>query len=136
MSRPRFPNVIAALGNDAARLPHDLAPKLEDALSAVRANQPRDMAALPSGLRCTCEAEISNEPSWLERPLPPSRCTAQARADRAASGLTTLLEILHAAERARMTADSDAQIGDGLHRGLLQACCELAVYVDVQLRAA
>ncbi|HED4876840.1 TPA: hypothetical protein R4K21_002653 [Stenotrophomonas maltophilia] len=136
MSRTRFPNVIAALGDDAARLPHDLAPKLEDALSAVRANQPRDVAALPSGLRCTCEAEISNEPSWLERPLPPSRCTALARADRAASGLTTLLEILHAAERARMTADSDAQIGDGLHRGLLQACCELAVYVDVQLRAA
>lgn len=136
MTRPRFPNVIAALGDDAARLPHDLAPKLEDALTAVRANQPRDVAALLSGLRCTCEAKISNEPSWLERPLPPSPCTALARADRAASGLTTLLEILHAAERARVAADSAAQIGEGLHHGLLQACCELAVYVDVQLRAA
>jgi len=59
-----------------------------------------------------------------------------ARADRAAAGLTTLLEIFHAAERVRVDGEDRQQIGDGTREGLLLACRGLAEYVELQLHAA
>ena len=58
-----------------------------------------------------------------------------ARIDRADVGLSFLLELLHATERARVDGDIDQHMDDGAREGLLLACRGLAEYVDLQLHA-
>jgi len=60
---------------------------------------------------------------------------ALARIDRADVGLSFLLELLHATERARVDGDIDQHMDDGAREGLLLACRGLAEYVDLQLHA-
>ncbi|WP_238380074.1 hypothetical protein [Stenotrophomonas maltophilia] len=48
MYKPLYPHVVTTLGEAAARLPHDLAPILEQALAAV--NDARSLATV------TCES--------------------------------------------------------------------------------
>ncbi|HAL22123.1 MAG TPA: hypothetical protein DCP40_05270 [Stenotrophomonas sp.] len=67
---------------------------------------------------------------WPETGLPPGRQQALARTERAAVGLLTVAEILHAAERCRLTGTPaqhlDAGVVDGLFlalRGLAEKVC-------------
>lgn len=73
---------------------------------------------------------------WPETDLPPGRDQAMARAERAAVGMLTVAEMLHAAERCRSMATPDRHLDEGVVDGLLFACRGLAELVCRDIRPA
>lgn len=73
---------------------------------------------------------------WPETDLPPDRDQAMARAERAAVGMLTVAEMLHAAERCRSMATSDRHLDEGVIDGLFFACRGLAELVCRDIRPA
>ncbi|WP_322547141.1 hypothetical protein [Stenotrophomonas geniculata] len=71
---------------------------------------------------------------WPEIDLPPGREQAMAHAERAAIGMLTVAEMLHAAERCRSRATPDRHLDEGLIDGLFFACRGPAerVYRDIR----
>ncbi|WP_447906243.1 hypothetical protein [Stenotrophomonas sepilia] len=61
---------------------------------------------------------------------------ALARINRAAAGLTLLLEMLHASKRLRVDGEEVRNVGDDVHEVLLLACRGLSDYMGLQLPAA
>lgn len=74
--------------------------------------------------------------SWPETDLPPGREQAMAHAERAAVGMLTVAEMLHAAERCRSMATPDRHLDEGLIDGLFFACRGLAELVCRDIRPA
>lgn len=66
---------------------------------------------------------------WPETTLPPGREQAMARVERAAVGMLTVAEMLHAAERCRLMATPDRHLDEGVVDGLFMACRGLAELV-------
>lgn len=134
MSAPDYPYLTATLGDAAERLPPELAQPLEAAFAAT-VDVP-DPITLQGCLQRIRNGDGADGQPWHGPTLTPGQGMAMARADRAAAGLTTLLEIFHAAERVRVDGDDGQQIGDGTREGLLLACRGLAEYVELQLQSA
>ncbi|MDN8660836.1 hypothetical protein [Stenotrophomonas indicatrix] len=134
MSAPDYPYLTATLGDAAERLPPELAQPLEAAFAA--AVDVPDPITLQGCLQRIRNGDGADGQPWRGPTLAPGQGMAMARADRAAAGLTTLLEIFHAAERVRVDGGDEQQIGDGTREGLLLACRGLAEYVELQLHAA
>ncbi|CAM4265286.1 hypothetical protein CR156_21200 [Stenotrophomonas lactitubi] len=134
MSAPDYPYLTATLGDAAERLPPELAQPLEAAFAS--AVDVPDSITLQGCLQRIRSGDGADGQPWRGPTLTPSQGMAMARADRAATGLTTLLEIFHAAERVRVDGGDEQQIGDGTREGLLLACRGLAEYVELQLHAA
>ena len=134
MSAPDYPYLTATLGDAAERLPPELAQPLEAAFAAaVDVPYPITLQGCLQRIR---SGDGADGQPWRGPALTPGQGMAMARADRAAAGLTTLLEMFHAAERVRVDGDDGQQIGDGTREGLLLACRGLADYVELQLHAA
>nr|WP_312392968.1 hypothetical protein [Stenotrophomonas geniculata] len=73
---------------------------------------------------------------WPETDLPPGREQAMAHAERAAVGMLTVAEMLHAAERCRSMATPDRHLDEGLIDGLFFACRGPAELVCRDIRPA
>ncbi|KAF1013519.1 MAG: hypothetical protein GAK31_03669 [Stenotrophomonas maltophilia] len=134
MPTPTYPLLADTLGDATARLPADLAAPLEAALSAAANSQ--ETMTLQHCLRHIHAGEAADGQPWPRPTLTSGQAQALARADRAAAGLATLLDILHASERVRVDGSQAQQLGDGVHEGLLLACRGLAHYLGEQLQAA
>ncbi|AWH19989.1 hypothetical protein [Stenotrophomonas sp. ZAC14D2_NAIMI4_6] len=134
MTRPPHPFLTATLGDAAAQLPPELARPLEAAFAA--ANEVPDPLTLPACLQRLRAGEAADGQPWRRPVCSPAQGQALARADRANTGLTTVLELLHAAERVRVDGATKDDIGDATREGLLLACRGLAEYVGQQLQAA
>ncbi|HDS1217658.1 hypothetical protein ABE583_15560 [Stenotrophomonas sp. TWI143] len=134
MTAPRYPYLLATLGDAAEHLPRELAEPLEAALSAaVDLPEPITLVGCLQRIR---SGDAADGQPW-KGPVPsPGQGVTRARTDRAAAGLVTLLEVFHAAERVRVDGAEKDDIGDGAREGLLLACRGLAEYVELQLHAA
>lgn len=136
MTLSPYPYLFATLGDAAHQLPADIARALETTLTAHQAANTEDGITLLGALRRIRQVDAADGQAWQGRQHTPAQCMALARIDRANSGLTFLLELLHAAERVRVDGDEAQQLGDDAREGLLLACRGLSEYVDVQLRVA
>ncbi|HEL5400730.1 hypothetical protein [Stenotrophomonas maltophilia] len=134
MTTPAYPFLHATLGDACATLPEALATRIEEALSVAGEEPTPPALSFLAELRRIRAVDAANGQPWPETELPPGRRMALARADRAASGLTLLLECLHAVERTRQGGGPDQQLGDNVVDGLLLACRGLSEHVEAQLR--
>lgn len=71
---------------------------------------------------------------WPETTLSPGRERAMARVERAAVGMLTVAEMLHAAERCRLMATPDRHLDEGVVDGLFMACRGLAELICREVR--
>ncbi|WP_447934058.1 hypothetical protein [Stenotrophomonas lactitubi] len=133
MTASQYPYLFATLGEAANQLPEAVARALETTLTATQVNAPSSTTLLGC-LQRIREVEAADGQPWPTKGHTPGQRMAMARIDRANSGLTLLLEILHATERVRVDGDADQQIGEDVREGLLLACRGLAEYMEVQVR--
>lgn len=134
MSTLPYPYLTSTLGEATDRLPPELAEPLE-AVLAVAMNAPGAIT-LQGCLQRIRAGDAADGQPWPRPTLTTGQALTLARADRAAAGLSTLLEILHASERLRVDGEPAQHVGDGTREGLLLACRGLAEYVELQLHAA
>ncbi len=80
------------------------------------------------------DGEGSDGMVWPEENLSDGRRQSLARIDRAAVGMLTAVEMLHAASRCESVATSDRHLDDGVVEGLFFACRELAELVCREVR--
>jgi hypothetical protein len=73
---------------------------------------------------------------WPEADVSPGRGVALSRVERAAIGMLTVAEMLHAADRCREMATPDRHLDSGVVEGLFFACRELAEPVCREVRPA
>lgn len=71
---------------------------------------------------------------WPDTSLPAGRRMALSRVERAAVGMLTVLELLHAADRCRSMATPNRHLDDGVVEGLFFACRGLAELVCRDVR--
>ncbi|WP_251472567.1 hypothetical protein [Stenotrophomonas lactitubi] len=133
MTASQYPYLFATLGEAASQLPEAIARALETTLTATQVNAPSSTTLLGC-LQRIRKVEAADGQPWPTKGHTPGQRMAMARIDRANSGLTLLLEILHATERVRVDGDADQQVGEDVREGLLLACRGLAEYMDVQVR--
>ncbi|MNS98434.1 hypothetical protein D3C72_1328010 [compost metagenome] len=133
MTASQYPYLFATLGEAANQLPEAVARALETTLTATQVNAPSSTTLLGC-LQRIRKVEAADGQPWPTKGHTPGQRMAMARIDRANSGPTLLLEILHATERVRVDGDADQQIGEDVREGLLLACRGLAEYMEVQVR--
>lgn len=133
MTASQYPYLFATLGEAANQLPEAVARALETTLTATQVNAPSSTTLLGC-LQRIRKVEAADGQPWPTKGHTPGQSMAMARIDRANSGLTLLLEVLHATERVRVDGDADQQIGEDVREGLLLACRGLAEYMEVQVR--
>ncbi|MCF5089079.1 hypothetical protein B9Y66_12160 [Stenotrophomonas maltophilia] len=133
MTASQYPYLFATLGEAANQLPEAVARALETTLTATQVNAPSSTTLLGC-LQRIRKVDAADGQPWPTKGHTPGQRMAMARIDRANSGLTLLLEILHATERVRVDGDADQQIGEDVREGLLLACRGLAEYMEVQVR--
>lgn len=80
------------------------------------------------------DGEGSDGMLWPEESLSEGRRQSLARIDRAAVGMLTAVEILHAASRCESVATPDRHLDEGVVEGLFFACRELAELVCREVR--
>ncbi|AWH54765.1 hypothetical protein C1924_17050 [Stenotrophomonas sp. ESTM1D_MKCIP4_1] len=136
MTASRYPHLFATLGEAANELPDDIAQALETTLTATQDTPSPGAITLLGCLQRIRQGDAADGQPWPRKGHTPGQCLALARANRANVGLTFLLELLHAAERARVEGDESQHIGNGARDELLLACRGLSEYVDLQLHAA
>lgn len=136
MTASHCPLLFATLGDAAASIPDALARTLETTLSATQAANTGEGPSLLDCLRRIRHGEGADGQPWRSERHSPGQCMALARVDRAAAGLTLLLEMLHASERLRVDGEEAQNVGDDVREGLLLACRGLSEYVGMQLPAA
>ncbi len=71
---------------------------------------------------------------WPDAGLPTGRGVALSRVERAAVGMLTVVEMLHAADRCRSMATPDRYLDGGVVEGLFFACRGLAELVCRDIR--
>ena len=135
-SPSRYPHLFATLGEAANELPDEIARALETTLTATQASPSTRAITLLGCLQRIRQGDAADGQPWPRKGQSPEQGRALARANRANVGLTFLLELLHATERARIDGDESQHIGDGARDELLLACRGLSEYVDLQLHAA
>ena len=133
MSTTRYPYLFATLGEAANTLPDELAQPLETTLAA---QQSAEGITLLGSLQRIRQVEGADGQPLRRKGRNTAQCMALARINRANAGLTVLLELLHASERAREDGDEAQQIGNDVREGLLLACRGLSEYVDEQVQVA
>ena len=133
MSQSRHPYLTATLGDAVERLPPELAQPLEAAFAA--ANEAPCPITLRSCLQQIAAGDTADGQPWHGPSRTPGEAVANARRDRAATGLVSLLELYHSTERVRVDGEEKDDIGDGSREGLMLACRGLAEYVALQSRA-
>ncbi|OBU60468.1 hypothetical protein [Stenotrophomonas maltophilia] len=72
---------------------------------------------------------------WPEADVSPGRGVSLSRVERAAIGMLTVAEMLHAADRCREMATPDRHLDAGVVEGLFFACRSLAELVCRDVRA-
>jgi hypothetical protein len=82
------------------------------------------------------DGEGSDGMRWPEESLSEGRRQSLARIDRAAVGMLTAMEMLHAASRCASVAAPDRHLDEGVVEGLFFACRELAELVCREVRPA
>ncbi|AWH25144.1 hypothetical protein [Stenotrophomonas sp. YAU14D1_LEIMI4_1] len=97
-------------------------------------NPSPDLSTLLGCLDRIRAGEGADGQPWPETHLPLGRRMALARIDRAAAGLLTVAEVLHAAERCRAVATPDRHLSEGVVDGLFLACRSLAELVCQDIR--
>lgn len=136
MTATHYPYLFATLGTAANQLPDAIARALETTLTATQCADAQGGITLLGCLQRIREGEGADGQPWSDKGHTQGQRAALARIDRANTGLTFLLELLHASERVRVDGDAAQSLGDDAREGLLLACRGLAEYVDVQLRVA
>lgn len=128
------PHLHDILGEAITSLPMQIATRIETALTIAHEDTTPANLGLLAELQRIRSVECTDGQPWPEDGLPPGRRMALARADRSTTGLLTLLEVLHAGERARVSGALQQPLGEGVMDGLLLACRGLAEHVEAQLR--
>ncbi|WP_416056238.1 hypothetical protein [Stenotrophomonas maltophilia] len=134
MTHPDYPHLHDAVGDALAVLPAHVAASLEGTLRAAHEHPTPGRVTLLGELKRIRSETTGGEQPWADADLPPARRAALARADRASTGLLTVLDALHAAEHARASGELDPAVGDGVVNGLLMASRALAAHVNTQLQ--
>lgn len=116
----RFPRLHALIGDIASDVPRDLAREIECALKEqLPPAQPMFFTFLDAIRRGDGE---DGQPCTTQR----LNAHTLASLGRSLSALTAVLDLLHAAERARVDGNTDEQIGDFHRNGLLLAARQIA----------
>ena len=97
MSTTRYPYLFAMLGEAANALPDEIAQPLETTLAAQQSD---GGITLLGSLQRIRQVDAADGHPLQRKGRSPGQCMALARINRANAGLTVLLELLHASERA------------------------------------
>ena len=97
-------------------------------------NPGTDLSTFLGCLKRIRDGEGADGMLWPDSDLPLGRQMALARVERAAIGLMTVTEMLHAAERCRLVATPDRHLDEGVVEGLFFACRGLADLVARDVR--
>ncbi|AWH52734.1 hypothetical protein C1924_05875 [Stenotrophomonas sp. ESTM1D_MKCIP4_1] len=97
-------------------------------------NPSPDLSTFQGCLRRVRDGEGSDGMLWEEESLSEGRRQSLARIDRAAVGILTAVEMLHAARRCESMATPDRHLDEGVVEGLFFACRELAELVCREVR--
>ncbi|HDS0947870.1 TPA: hypothetical protein QDZ34_002591 [Stenotrophomonas maltophilia] len=134
MTHPDYPHLHDAVGDALAELPAHVAASLEATLRAAHEHPMPGKVTLLGELKRIRGEAAGDENPWPDADLPAARRAALARADRASTGLLTVLDALQAAEHARTSGALDPAVGDSVVNGLLMASRALAAHVNTQLQ--
>jgi len=93
-----------------------------------------ELATFQGCLKRIRDGEGSDGLLWPEETLSEARRQSLARIDRAAVGILTAVEMLHAASRCEGTATPERHLDEGVVEGLFFACRELAELVCREVR--
>ncbi|HDS0949240.1 TPA: hypothetical protein QDZ34_001247 [Stenotrophomonas maltophilia] len=100
------------------------------------ANPSDDLSTFQGCLTRIRDGEGSDGLLWPEENLSDGRRQSLARIDRAAVGILTSIEMLHAANRCQTMATPRRHLDEGVVEGLFFACRELAELVCREIRPA
>ncbi|HYQ23522.1 hypothetical protein [Stenotrophomonas sp.] len=98
------------------------------------ANPADDLSTFQGCLTRIRDGEGSDGMLWPEENLSDGRRQSLARIDRAAVGILTSIEMLHAANRCQTMATPRRHLDEGVVEGLFFACRELAELVCREIR--
>ncbi|WP_295521356.1 hypothetical protein [uncultured Stenotrophomonas sp.] len=93
-----------------------------------------DLSTFQGCLTRIRDGEGSDGMLWPEEKLSDGRRQSLARIDRAATGILTAVEMLHAANRCKTMATPRRHLDEGVVEGLFFACRELAELVCREVR--
>ncbi|MGE8258542.1 MAG: hypothetical protein ACN6RJ_03890 [Stenotrophomonas sp.] len=99
-------------------------------------NPTSDLSTFQGCLTRIRDGEGSDGMLWPEENLSDGRRQSLARIDRAATGILTAVEMLHAANRCKTMATPRRHLDEGVVEGLFFACRELAELVCREVRPA
>ncbi|HDS1623998.1 hypothetical protein [Stenotrophomonas maltophilia] len=111
MSKSRHPYLAATLGDAITRLPPELAQPLEAPFAA--ANEAPSPITLRNCLQQIAAGDTADGQPWHGAVRTPGEAAANARRDRAATGLVSPLELYHVPERVRVDGEEKDDNGDG-----------------------
>jgi len=97
-------------------------------------NAAPDLSTFLGCLKRIRDGDAADGLCWPEPKLLPGRAQDLARVERAAVGMLTVAEMLHAAERCRVLATPDRHLDEGVVDGMLLACRGLAELVCRDIR--
>lgn len=120
-SHIRHPRLHALIGEVAVAIPDDVAREIECALHEH--DLPAAKPAFFACLDAVRQGDAADGQPWRTRA---AEAADLASLSRSLSGLTTLLELLHAAERARVDGGEHEQMGEFYIDGLMVAARQIA----------
>ena len=115
------PRLHALIGNVAADVPEDLAREIACALEARQLPPSR-----PTFLSCLDAIRSGDDQTGRACSPQTLSATGFGSLDRSLAALNAVLDLLHAAERARMDGDPQDQLGDFHRDGLIVAARQIA----------
>ncbi|OUL12838.1 hypothetical protein B0X78_10620 [bacterium AM6] len=125
-ARTTYPNLRRLVGESADQLPADIAERIEDVLA-----EPSDL--LPALMARMDGRDNADGQTRKGTGLSPSQAVTLASLSRTLAGLNALIQMLHAAEAARVQGSTGQQLPPDVVEGLLLAARELARYARQQL---
>ncbi|MDF2483098.1 MAG: hypothetical protein K0R79_3455 [Stenotrophomonas indicatrix] len=125
-ARNTYPNLRRLVGESADQLPADIAERIEDVLA-----EPSDL--LPALMARMDGRDNADGQTRKGTGLSPSQAVTLASLSRTLAGLNALIQMLHAAEAARVQGSAGQQLPPDVVEGLLLAARELARYARQQL---
>ncbi|AWH22515.1 MULTISPECIES: hypothetical protein [Stenotrophomonas] len=124
--RTAYPNLHRLVGDSIDQLPAEIAERIEDVLS-----EPTDL--LPNLLARMDGRDTAEGQPQKATGLTPAQAVTLASLSRTLAGLNALIQMLHAAEAARVQGSAGQQLPPDVVEGLLLAARELAQYARRQL---
>jgi len=125
-ARTTYPNLRRLVGESADQLPADIAERIEDVLA-----EPSDL--LPALMARMDGCDNADGQARQSTGLTPSQAVTLASLSRTLAGINALMQMLHAAEAARVQRSAGQQLPPDVVEGLLLAARELARYARQQL---